>query len=85
MCPPERSEIILLTAGVKAVLLGLSKQAQEYISWAVSGPGPQHRHAIRVHTVSGQAKSTLAAGARAGPGAGLGRGPVAWECHPNSL
>lgn len=85
MCPTERSEIILLTAGVKAVLLGLSKQAQEHISWAVSGPEPQHRHAIRVHTVSGQAKSTLAAGARAGPGAGLGRGPVAWECHPNSL
>lgn len=32
VCPTDSSEIILITAGVKAALLGLSKQAQEHIS-----------------------------------------------------
>lgn len=92
MCPTESSEIILITAGVRvvllglskgvrAVLLGLSKKAQEHVSWAVPGLGPQPQHAIRVHKILGQAKSTPPAGAHAGPGGGLSRGPVAWACH----
>lgn len=85
MYPTESSEIILITAAVKAVLLGLSKQVQEHISWAVSGPGLQHRHAIGVYTILGEDKSTPPAGARGGPGGGLSRGPVAWACHPTSL